>query len=392
MLKKLLCVLLCVLMLPVAMAEESTAPVLTLTELEVWAESYIARAKASKPLNDDNRSFTPDGYEFIYEFATLYGDTPVMSADTVISAVVLTSEEENGPRNVNVGNAMAVVIDAYYNENPNLLGTKESAVLYTADMLPETAQWGQVLRDGQRVQTIQYGLHEQHATGGEGYTDVGVIYTMVDNRVSAIRVYGLNSRIDLDTVNQVMYNMMAGAMENDYAQVPFSYDGLKLEKFCAEDLVFSGMDFVNLTPDDAAALFGEPMIDNWMEDGDAGYMRVQTYPDFELVYLYNKDRTEGRVYMLAINGQGIEGPRAVRVGDEFAAVYNRFRNGEGEYQEDGSEMMYGVENEGSFGKATYGYDASATALYSFLLEDGRRVTMQLFFDIMECSQILLSID
>ena len=92
--RKLMSLVLCVLMLPVALAEESTAPVLSLTELETWAEGYIARAKASKPLNDDNRSFTPDGYEYIYEFATLYGDTPEMSPDTVISAVVLTSEEE----------------------------------------------------------------------------------------------------------------------------------------------------------------------------------------------------------------------------------------------------------------------------------------------------------
>ena len=392
MLKKLLCLLLCALMLPIALAEESTSPMLSLTELEAWAEDYIARAKASKPLNDPSLTVTPDGYEYVYDFATLYGDTPEMSADTVISTVVVTSEEENGPRNVNVGNAMAVVIGAYYNENPNLLGTKESAVLYTADMLPESAQWAQVLRDGQRVQTIQYAVHEQHATGGEGYTDAGVLYTMADNRVSAIRVYGLNSRIDLTTVNQVMYNMMIAALENNYAQVPFSYDGQSLEKFQAEDLVFSGMDFVNLTPDKAIALFGEPLMDNWADDGDAGYMRSQTYPDFELVYLFNKARTEGRVYMLAIHGDALEGPRAVRLGDDFADIYNRFRNGEGEYQEDGSEMMYGVEGEGSYGKATYGYDASATALYSFLLEDGRRVTLQLFFDIMECSQILLFID
>ena len=392
MLKKMLCVLLCVLMLPVAMAEESTSPVLSMEELLNWAEGFIARAKASQPLNDPSLTFTPDGYEFIYEFATLYGDTPEMSADTVISAIVVTSEEENGPRNVNVGNSMAVAIDAYYNENPNLLGTKESAVLYTADTLPEAAQWGQVLRDGQRVQTIQYAVHEQHATGGDGYTDAGVLYTLADNRINAIRVYGLNSRIDLDTVNQVMYNVMVAALENNYAQVPFSYDGLSLEKFKAEDLVFSGMDFVNLTPDQAIALYGDPLMDNWAEDGDAGYMRVQTYPDFEVVFLFNKARTEGRVYMLAIHGDGMEGPRAVRLGDDFADVYNRFRNGEGEYQEDGSEMMYGVEGEGSYAKATYGYDASATALYSFLLEDGRRVTLQMFFDIMECSQILLFID
>lgn len=392
MLKKMLCLLVCVLMLPVAMAEESTAPMLSLEELSAWAEGYIARAKASTPLNDPALTFTPDGYEYIYDFATLYGDTPAMSADTVISAVVVTSEEEIGPRNVNVGNAMAVVIDAYYNENPNLLGTKETAVLYTADMLPEAAQWAQVLRDGQRVQTIQYAVHEQHATGGEGYTDAGVLYTLADNRVSAIRVYGLNSRIDQDTVNKVMYNMMVAALENNYAQVPFSYDGLSLEKFKAEDLVFSGMDFVSLTPDNAIALFGEPLIDNWVQDGDAGYMRVQTYVDFELVYLFNKARTEGRIYMLAIHGDGMEGPRAVRLGDDFADIYNRFRNGEGEYQEDGSEMMYGVEGEGSWGKATYGYDASATAMYSFPLEDGRRVTLQMFFDVMTCSQILLFID
>ena len=392
MLKKMLCVLLCVLMLPVALAEESTAPLLSLQELQSWAEGYIARAKTAAPLNDADRSFTPDGYEYIYEFATLYGDTPYMSADTVITAIVLTSDEENGPRNVNVGNSMAVVLNAYYHENPDLRGTQEAAVLYTADMLPESAQWAQVTRDGQRVNTIQYGLHEQHATGGEGYTDTGVIYTMVDNRVSAIRVYGLNSRIDLDVVNQVMYNAMATAMEDDYAQVLFSYDGLSLEKFQAEDLVFSGMDFVNLTPEAAVAVFGEASSDIWTEDGDAGYMRVQTYPDFELIYLYNKERTEGHVYMMAVHGDGVEGPRAVRVGDEFSAVYNRFRNSEGDYLEDGSEMMYGVEGEGSYAKASYGYDASATALYSFLLEDGRRVSMQLFFDVMECSQILLFID
>lgn len=392
MLKKMLCVLLCVLMMPVALAEESTAPVLTLAELESWAESYVARARTATPINAGASSYTPDGYEYIYDFATIYGDTPELSTDTVINAVVVTSVEESGPRGVQVGDNLSAVINAYYNENTDLLGTKETAILYTADMLPESAQWGQVLRDGQRVQTVQYGLHEQYATGGEGYTDMGVIFTMVDNWVSAIRVYGLSNRIDLEMVNNVMYTMMMDSLEDEYAQVSFSYDGSSLKKFQAEDLFFSGMDFVNLTPEDAVALFGEAIIDEWQEDGDAGYMRVQTYHDFELVYLYNKERTEGRVYMLAITGDGIEGPRAVRIGDEFADVYNRFRNGEGEYQDDGSEMMYGVENEGDFAKATYGADASATALYSFLLEDGRRVTLQLFFDIMECSQILLSVD
>ena len=176
MMKKMLCLLVFVLLLPVAaLAEDSVAPVLTYRELVDWAEGFIARARTAQPLNDPSQHLTPDGYEYIYDFATLYGDTPQMSADTVITAVVITSSEENGPRNVNVGNAMSVVVDAYYNENPSLLGTKDAAVLYAVDQLPESAQWAQVLREGQRVKRIQYAVHEQYATGGEGYTDAGVI-------------------------------------------------------------------------------------------------------------------------------------------------------------------------------------------------------------------------
>ena len=391
--KKLLCLALCVLLLPIAaLAEESTAPLLSVNELMAWAEGYIARARAEKPLNDPSQHLTPDGYEYVYTFATLYGDTPNMSPDTIFSTVVLTADDENGPRNVNVGNAMAVVIDAYYTENPHLLGTREAAALYAVDTLPESAQWGQVLRDGQRVQTIQYGVHEQYATGGEGYTDMGVIYTMADNRVSAIRVYGLNSRVDLDAVNSAMYSVMVTALEKAYAQVPFSYDGATLEKFSAKDLIFSGIDLLSLTPEKAIARFGEPMSDTWVDNGEEGYIRVQLFDGCEAIYLFNEARTEGRLYMLVITGTELEGPRAVRVGDSFASVYNRFRHGEGEYQDNDVEILYGAEAQGDFGAAYYGYDASATLRYGVVLEDGRRVILQTEYDVMDCTEIMLTVE
>lgn len=393
MMKKMLSLLLCVLLLPVAaLAEDSDAAMLTRQELVNWAEAYIARARTSTPRNDPSQHLTPDGYEYIYDFATLYGDTPQISADTVFSAVVLVSDEENGPRNVNVGNHMSVVVDAYYNENPYLLGTKEAAVLYAIDLLPESAHWGQVLRDGQRVSTIQYGVHEQYATGGEGYTDAGVIYTMLENSVSAIRVYGLDSRIDLATVNGAMYNVMLTALEKNYAQVPFSYDGASLAKFGAEDLIFSGVDFLNVTPDKAIEALGEPLSDNWADNGKDGYLRVQYFNSCQLIYLYNTERTQGHLHMLVITGDGLEGPRAVRIGDSFSSVYNRFRNGEGEYQEDGSEVLYGAESEGSFGTASYGWDAAATARYGIQLEDGRRVVLEMNFETMECTEIMLYLE
>ena len=391
--KKMLCVLLALLLCPMlALAEESVAEPLSYQELVSWAEGYLARAKESTPLNDPANALTPDGYEFVYDFATLYADTPDMSSDTALNAVVLTIDMENGPRSVNVDNAMSVVLDAYYNENAMLEGTKEAAVLYTMDLMPASAAWGQVLRDGQRVQTIQYGVHEQLATGGEGYTDAGVIYTMLENRVTAVRVYGLNSRITLQQVNDLMYDMSNLAKETAYAQVPFSYNGLELTDFALEDLIVSGLDFLALTPETAAQVLGQPDSDTWMEDGENGYTLMQVYDGFEVTYTYDKNKENCQVYMLLITKDGLEGPRGVRCGDTFASVYNRFRNGMGEYGDDGVEMLYGENGVGSYGKATYGTDASARLRYAFELSDGRDVVLQMDFTVMELSEIILFVE
>ena len=388
--KKMLCVLLAVLLCPVmALAEESLADVLTYQELVNWAEGYLARAKDAAPLNNPAESLTPDGYEFVYDFATLYLDTPDLSADTALNAVVLTADHENAPRSMNVESAMSEVLGAYYSENPNLLGTKDAAALYTMDLMPASAAWGQVLRDGQRVRTIQYGVHEQLATGGEGYTDAGIIYTMMENRVAAVRVYGLNSRVTLQQVNDVIYGVKTLAGQQAYAQVPFSYNGLELTAFAQADLIFSGIDFLTLTPEIAAQVLGQPTSDTWMDDGDNGFIRMQVYDGFEVTYTYDKDKANCKVYMILITKDGLEGPRGVRCGDTFASVYNRFRNGEGEYGDDDVEILYGENGVGTYGKATYGADASARLRYAFDLADGRNVVLQLDFTVMELSEIIL---
>ena len=388
--KKMLCVLLALLLCPVmALAEESLADVLTYQELVSWAEGYLARAKDAAPLNNPAESLTPDGYEFVYDFATLYLDTPDLSADTALNAVVLTADHENGPRSVNVENAMSEVLGAYYSENTDLLGTRDAAALYTMDLMPASAAWGQVLRDGQRVQTIQYGVHEQLATGGEGYTDAGIIYTMLENRVTAVRVYGLNSRVTLQQVNDVLYGIKTLAAQQDYAQASFSYNGLELAAFAQDDLTFSGVNFLTLTPETAARVLGQPTSDTWMEDGDNGFTRMQIYDGFEVTYTYDKAKENCKVYMILITKDGLEGPRGVRCGDTFASVYNRFRNGEGEYGDDDVEILYGENGVGTYGKATYGADASARLRYAFDLADGRNVVLQLDFTVMQLSEIIL---
>lgn len=388
--KSLLLMLLAAVLVPcMAAAEENEADTLLLQELTEWATRYQARAIASTPLNDPANSITDEGYEFIYDFATIYADTPVMSEDTAISAVVITSPEEEGPRGTCIDDTTAVILSAFYHENDGLRGTRDFAVLYSIDLLPDSLQWAQVQRNGQRVETIQYAVHDQMTTGGDGYTDAGVIYTMQDGTVSAIRVYGLNSRITQRQVYDVLTALRDVAIADSYAQVPFSYDGASLAKFGGEDLQFSGLDFASMTPEEAVGVLGNPIDDLWLEDSGNGHIRTMTFADCEITFLYNADKTNPRVYMLMLTTDGMEGPRAVRVGDTFPEVFNRFRNGEGEFDGVSREELYGSEASGEFGVAEYGSDASATLRYGLVLEDGSHVVLNLRFTTMVLDEIML---
>ena len=370
-----------------ALAEESEADTLLLSEVTEWAERYKERALSCEPLNDPKASLTEDGYAFIYDFATLYADKAVMKEDTVISAVVVTSPEEEGPRGVKVDDTLSVATAAFYNENDLLLGSRDSALLYLIDLLPESLQWAEIQRDGQRVQTIQYAVHDQQSTGGDGYTDAGLILTMQDGTVSAIRVYGLDSRISFDEVYEVRSRMRAAAMADDYQQVPFSYDGASLAKFSGEDLVFSGMEFTTLTPEYAAMILGEPLSDAWVQDGETT-IRTMTFADCELTFLEGADG-KAEIYMFLLTSGGVEGPRAVRVGDTFSEVFNRFRNGEGAFDGVSREVLYGSEESGEFGMAEYGSDASVNLRYGLVLEEGERVVLHMTFTEMVLSEVML---
>ncbi|MBQ2951932.1 MAG: hypothetical protein IJE07_00075 [Clostridia bacterium] len=371
-----------------AFAEETEADTLLLPELTEWAARYQARALEAEPLNDPAASLTSDGYEFIYEFATLYADRPVMDEKTVVYAVVVTSPEEEGPRGVKVDDALATAMAAFYNENPDLRGSRDNAVIYVIDLLPESLQWAEVQRDGQRVQTVQYAVHDRLSDGGDGYTDAGLIFTMQDGTVSAIRVYGLSGGITFDETYALRDRMQVAALADGYQQVPMSYDGASLEKFGAADLLFAGMDFTTLTPDYVAMRMGEPITDEWVQDEDAS-IRTMTYASCELTFTCDAEGNNPRIYMFLITDAGMDGPRAVCVGNTFPEVFNRFRNGEGEFDGVSREILYGSEASGEFGVADYGSDASVTLRYGLVLEDGSRVVLHMTFTEMVLMEIMV---
>lgn len=63
-------------------------------------------------------------------------DRPEMTQDSVVQALVITSSEEVGPRNTRIDNLSSEVIDAFYQENPDLVAHSSFAALYLTSTMP----------------------------------------------------------------------------------------------------------------------------------------------------------------------------------------------------------------------------------------------------------------
>lgn len=385
--------LMMVLSLTTAVAE-SDADALDYDELMDWAEGFKTRALAAgAPLNDpaEEAAYTEDGYAFVYDFATLYMDRPEMTADSVLQAVVVYSPEEQGPRGTGVDQLSSEVLNAFYNENDDLQGDSSFAALYVSDTMPAGALWGWVQRDGQRIETIQYAVHEQLSSGGDGYTDCGLVYTLSDNLVAAIRAYGLNETISADEVRSNLDAVQEVSEKTEYAQVPTSINGSELAMFDRDDLIFSGLDFLSLTPEEAEARLGAAQEDDWMED-EGAYLRSMEFASCTMTFSYDAQKQNPVLEMLSIDMDGLEGPRCVRIGDTLSSVISRFRNGEGDYDGVSREVLYGDGENAPYGLAEYGDDATAGLWYAAKLEDGRTVVLSMSFEQMYLSDITLYVD
>ena len=109
-LKRIICLLItfCLLCPLYALADDSG--VLAEGELNEWVVKALRDSATRQPLNAPvgEESHTEDGYAFIYDFATLYYDKPVLDENSVLLAVSVTDETYPGPRGVKLGDAQSV--------------------------------------------------------------------------------------------------------------------------------------------------------------------------------------------------------------------------------------------------------------------------------------------
>lgn len=379
------------LMVSYAAAQEEDSDVispLSVEEIAAFTQQVLDLAKAQEPIvtPEGEADLTEDGYAFIYDFGTLYLNHPQMGEDAALLSFVITGEDVKGPRESMVGQTVQELLASFTSENPALSGDYNHAVLYLYDELPLEAVWAWVARDGQRVQSVQYSVFAAYPEGE--YTDTGVLYTVQGGLVDAIRVYGLTERISEADVRDTLNLVRASLVSRTYESVPTSFDGLQLTAFDAADLRFSGFDFASATPEDAIARFGEAIEDNLMTDSDGSQVRLMDFGDCEIFFRTDKASGETYVSSLTVASDGLEGPRAIRVGDTFASVLSRFRFGEGEYT-DGIELLYGSTESYEYGICEYGDNASATLRYFSVDEKGEPVELLILFENMELSEYLL---
>jgi hypothetical protein len=376
-----LILILALMSMPIAgMASDTDVGGLTMEEISGWASKMLDLARKSKPLSSGPQAKeTEDGYEVVYDFATLYLDTPELNDNSVCNAITVTAEDVECPRGIGVSDTQQVLLEAYADENPTLLGSEDFAVLYLSDSLPEEALWGWIQRDGQQVQAVQYAVHECFSE--DKYTDCGLLYSLNDGYITAIRAYGLSVSISQAKVEETIAGVMAIQQDQTYFNYPQSSIGTDLTPFEREDLIFPGLDFLSLTPEAAVDSLGTFDTESWVQDDNGEWMRIIQWSMAEITFAYSSDKVFKRVDTLYVSQRGFEGPRGVQVGDSFSSVLMRFRHSEGEFNGVTTEVLYGDGQTPPFGLAEY-EETTATLHYACPIEAGgdiKTVTLHMIF-------------
>ena len=387
MMKRILCLLTAVMLcLILPAAAEENAKVVTAAELDELLERVRAQALTEELLNDPagEDAESEDGTYFLYEAAGFYAEGTEMTADTPVNTLVFDCDEENVLRGTGINSRVEDVLAAFSQDNADLAGTREEAILYLRETEAGFA-YGRILRDGQWINTVEYG---EVVTDGEMSCRTAVTYSLENGAVTAIRVSGLNPAggelMDASQAEEFYNELIQLAGCEDYRAVKTSRNGLELTALDAEELIVGGVPYVTMKPGDLPGTPETEIIDN--EDGT--WLLRCDGDGYEAVFRCGEHGENAEILSFTILDDGIEGPRSVRIGDIFSDDFNRFRNGENEMGEDMTELLYGTEGTAPYGVAFYDFSAM-TLRYVTDTPEGPQVELLLKYDNYFLTEIIL---
>lgn len=351
-----------------SMVEESAN--LTYEELEIYLANLGKIALESK---ETVVSADEDGMPTAaFPGGVLSISDEVLKETTVVLGAILNADQAC-PRGLKIGDSVDALLAAYPNDNAALAGTYYDAALYVSGEKPEMSA-GWVLRDGQRITDVVHGLYAWQA---DGVIACGVRYQVEEGVITGVEVYGMSDLVE-ESEAMIQIDEVATMQEmQEYFAYPTSEIGSEMAMFAREDLVFAGMDFLDLTAEMATAALGSAQVDQWTEDSTGEYLRLKQWEDISILFVYDANKQFLRVDSLTVNGVGIEGPRGVRVDDLLEDVMYRFRHGEGGSLENGV-ALYGDGQTAPYGVINYG-EETVTLTYTLDLGDGKTVIWHLTF-------------
>lgn len=312
-----------------ALACADDAGVLSEGELNTWVMQVLRDSANETPMNAPvgEESLTEDGYAFIYSFATLYYNKPEMNQQSVLKAVTLTDSAYAAPRGLKVGDDASLLIENFGWQNPTLLGNASFAALYVLDQLPENAYWSWAQREDGAIASVRCAIHVK--TGDDRYTDAGVTYTTEDGKIDGIQVYGLDRlvterevRNNLNAVNSVEADITGDDHDPQYGAVGY-YQLNAAAPFAADDLLFGGVDYMNLDEAAATALFGAALSEEKVKDDTGAWLVTTQRNGLTLSYTVSEDGAHTTLDSMSVSGP-MAGPRGIQVGMTAADVLKLF--------------------------------------------------------------------
>ena len=358
---------------PVAFGE---AEALSRNELNAWRDQLLKDSIA------DNRyaseSMEDGAYSLTFDWYTLIADTQRLSSATRIMSVfyeMVPDEDEVTPadiRGLRPGDTVEKLLAAWPNENESLAGTREEAVLYQTGGLPGQASAGVLKRNGQRAESVTYSLY-QMTTNGVSLSKV--TYTLTAGIIDTITVEFDGELLTLADAQDEIAAILDVQATTEFSAFLSNGDSMEAEVFNSDDLLFSGIDFLSVTPDDLIALLGDDFAEEWAEDGDR-LIRVMEWQAMTAVFICEADKTPISVDNISMDEDLLTGPRGLIVGDTLDVILGRFC-----YEATGTDgihtWLYGDVTAGRYGVMDSEYPGQAEVHYVQTV-DGKRVEMILY--------------
>ncbi len=371
--------------LPAAVA---AADPLTRMELNAWRDQLLKDSlDASYTVENAD-----DGlYAMVFDWYTLLTDTQRLSSATRILEVIfdlVPDEDQQTPadiRGIRPGDGIDAVLAAWPNENDSLAGTREEAVLYQEGSLPGQASAGVLRRSGQRAESITYSLYQMTT---DGVSLSKVIYTVTGGFVDTIEIAFDDEMLTLADAQAEIGAILDLQETTEFSAFLSGDESGEADVFNGDDLLFSGIDFLNVTPEQLIELLGDDYAEEWAEDGD-GMIRVMEWHALKAAFVCDADGNLIELDNLSMDEDLLTGPRGLTVGDTLDVVLGRFRY---EATEVGGfhTWLYGTEGEGDYAVMDSQYPGEADLHYATVV-DGLKVEMLLYVTKGALQSIVLQI-